>query len=42
MTRKPENVRMGKGKGGKAGVLAYLSPGTFLLRVSAMRIGLLG
>ena len=39
ITRKPLNVRMGKGKGARAGILAKISAGTPLLRVSVLRAG---
>ena len=41
VTRKPENVRMGKGKGARKAMRAYLHPGTFLFRVTSMRKGLI-
>ena len=41
VTRKPENVRMGKGKGARKAMRAYVHPGTFLFRVTSMRKGLM-
>ncbi len=41
VTRKPENVRMGKGKGTRKGVRAYVYSGTFIFRVSSMRKSLI-
>lgn len=40
VTKKPANLRMGKGKGGRAGVVASVSPGSTLLAVSFLRRGL--
>ncbi len=39
LTRKPENVRMGKGKGARAGLCANVRPGTALLAFSTLRHG---
>jgi len=39
LTRKPENVRMGKGKGARAGLCANVYPGTTLLAFSTIRQG---
>ncbi len=41
VTRKPENVRMGKGKGGRAGVQVRVYPGVTLVAFSAIRRGAL-
>lgn len=41
LTRKPENVRMGKGKGGKVGIQVRVYPGQPLLAFSAIRTGAL-
>lgn len=40
ITKKPANLRMGKGKGGRAGAVATVSPGAILLAVSFLRGGL--
>jgi len=39
VTRKPENVRMGKGKGTRKGMRAFVHAGTFLFRVTSLRKG---
>lgn len=41
VTRKPANVRMGKGKGGRSGMHTRIKPGTALLAVSSLRPGML-
>jgi hypothetical protein len=41
LTRKPENVRMGKGKGSKAGVQVRVCPGRVIVAFSAIRSGAL-
>ncbi len=41
VTRKPENVRMGKGKGVRKAMRAFVRAGTFLFRVTSMRRGLM-
>lgn len=41
LTRKPENVRMGKGKGSRAGVQVRINPGVTLVAFSAVRRGTL-
>ncbi len=41
VTRKPENVRMGKGKGGRSGMQARITPGLTLVAFSAIRPGTL-
>jgi len=41
VTRKPENVRMGKGKGSRKGMQARVRVGSFLFRVTSLRSGLL-
>ena len=41
VTRKPANVRMGKGKGGRVGLRAYINPGRSLLNFSSIRPGVL-
>lgn len=41
VTRKPENVRMGKGKGARKAMQARIRAGSSLFRVTSMRRGLL-
>jgi len=41
VTRKPENVRMGKGKGTRKGMRAYVHTGTFICRLTSVRRGIL-
>ena len=41
LTRKPENVRMGKGKGGKVGIQVRVYPGQSLVALSSIRPGAL-
>lgn len=41
VTQKPLNVRMGKGKGGRKGVVARVNAGATLLAFSAIRLGVL-
>jgi hypothetical protein len=41
VTRKPENVRMGKGKGARKGMRAFVRVGTFLYKITSLRVGLM-
>lgn len=40
LTKKPANLRMGKGKGGRVGSVAKVSSGSILLAISHIRAGL--
>ena len=41
LTEKALNSRMGKGKGGRTGLIAYVRGGVLLFAVSSLRLGLL-